>query len=212
MFELNGVELVGYLASALVVLAVTMTSVVRLRILSLCGSITFFVYGTLINSVPIMITNVVIAFINVWFLRKEFASGRSGGVELGASHIRPDSPYLRDFISYHSSDINRFQPDFELPTGDDATAWMLTRDGLPAGFLIGRRSGTMLRIDLDYVLPPYRDSRLGCWLYGPGADVFRRDGITTVYSEEATPDHRKYLERMGFRSESDVPGTLQLSL
>ena len=76
VFELNGVEMVGYLASALVVLSLTMTSVVRLRMVSFCGSITFFVYGVLIDSVPIMITNGAIAVINVWFLRKEFASGQ----------------------------------------------------------------------------------------------------------------------------------------
>ena len=65
VFDLSGVELVGYLASALVVLALTMTSVVRLRMVSLAGSITFFVYGTLIDAVPIMITNGAIAVINV---------------------------------------------------------------------------------------------------------------------------------------------------
>jgi hypothetical protein len=88
VFDLSGVELVGYLASALVVLALTMTSVVRLRMVSLAGSITFFVYGTLIDSVPIMITNGSIAVINVWFLRKEFASGGPHGRDLGVSHIR----------------------------------------------------------------------------------------------------------------------------
>ena len=43
VFELNGVEMVGYVASALFVLALTMTSVVRLRMVSFCGAITFLV-------------------------------------------------------------------------------------------------------------------------------------------------------------------------
>jgi len=42
--------LIGHTASALVVLSLTMTSVVRLRIVSLCGSVTFFVYGALIDT------------------------------------------------------------------------------------------------------------------------------------------------------------------
>ncbi len=198
MFELSLEALVGYLASALVVLSLTMTSVVRLRLISLLGSITFAIYGVLIESAPIVITNAAIIVINSWFLRKEFASGTSGGVDLGASHIRPDSPFLRDFVEFHLADIHRFQPDFELSTGDDVTAWLLNRDGLPAGLLIGRRAGPTLTIDLDYVLGPWRDSRLGDWLFGRGADVFRRDGITTVRSHGSTETHRKYLERMGF--------------
>lgn len=203
MFELSPEALVGYVASALVVLSLTMTSVVRLRIISLVGSATFLVYGLLIESAPIVVTNGAIVAINAWFLRKEFAPGSPAGVDLGASRIRPDSPFLRDFIDFHLADIHRFQPDFALPDGDDVESWLLMRDGLPAGLLIGRRDGSTLTIDLDYVLGPYRDSRLGHWIFGPGAEVFRRDGITAVRSHGSTDFHRKYLERMGFRRTGD---------
>jgi len=212
VFELSGVELVGYLASALVVLSLTMTSVVRLRMVSLAGSITFFVYGTLIDSIPIMITNGSIAVINVWFLRKEFASGGPHGRDLGVSHIRADSPFLADFIAFHLIDIHRFQPDFHLPTGDDVVTLLLNRDGLPAGMLIGRRDGSTLTIDLDYVLGPYRDSRLGRWLYGPGAQVFRADGIDQLRSAGTTETHRKYLERVGFSRSPDDADLYTLAL
>lgn len=203
MFELTPEALVGYLASALVVISLTMTSVVRLRFVSLLGSITFTIYGLMIASAPIVVTNAAIMVINVWFLRKEFASGTSAGFDLGASHIRPDSPFLRDFVDFHLDDIHRFQPDFVLGSGDDVESWLLTRDGLPAGLLIGRRSGSTLTIDLDYVLGPYRDSRLGHWLFGRGADVFRRDGIETVRSHGSSDTHRKYLQRVGFHPTAD---------
>jgi hypothetical protein len=212
VFELSGVELIGYTASALVVLSLTMTSVVRLRMVSLCGSVTFFVYGALIDSVPIMITNGSIAIINVWFLRKEFGSGGPHGRDLGVSHIRPDSPFLADFVAFHLIDIHRFQPDFHLPDGDDVVTLLLNRDGLPAGLLIGRRQGSTLTIDLDYVLGPYRDSRLGRWLYGPGAAVFRADGIAELRSAGTTDTHRKYLERVGFRPSATDADLYELTL
>ena len=212
MFELSGVEIVGYLASALVVLALTMTSVVRLRAVSLCGSITFFIYGVLIDSVPILITNSAIAVINVWFLRKEFASGGPNGRDLGVSHIRSDSPFLADFIAFHLIDIHRSQPDFHVPSGDDIVTLLLTRDGLPAGLVIGRQNGTTLTVDLDYVLQPYRDSRLGRWLYGAGAEVFRADGIAELRSEGVTDIHRKYLERVGFHPSAAHEDLYELTL
>jgi len=203
VFELTPEALVGYVASALVVVSLTMTSVVRLRFISFLGAVTFVVYGLLIESAPIVVTNAAIIVINVWFLRKEFASGTPAGFDLGASHIRPDSPFLRDFVDFHLIDIHRFQPDFVLSAGDDVESWLLIRDGLPAGLLIGRRRGSALTIDLDYVLRPYRDSRLGHWLFGRGAEVFRRDGITTVRSHGSTDTHRKYLERIGFQATGD---------
>jgi hypothetical protein len=46
MFDIDSTEVIGYLASLLVVASLAMTSVVRLRILSLAGSLTFIVYGS----------------------------------------------------------------------------------------------------------------------------------------------------------------------
>lgn len=195
MIALASTEILGYVASAIVVTSLTMSSVVRLRVLSLCGSLTFFAYGVLIESTPIMLTNVAIAAINVWFLSKEF---RSGGIDLSVSKIRADSPFLLDFISFHAADIGRFQPDFAMPVGDHVVALLLTRDGLPAGTLIGRQDDHVLHVDLDYVLAAYRDSRLGDWLYRDESKVFRSLGITQLCAEATTDTHDRYLQRMGF--------------
>lgn len=211
ILAIDTTELIGYLASALVVLALTMRSIVRLRILSLCGSITFFVYAVLIESVPIMITNACIAAINLWYLRGEFLVRISDRRDLGASHIRSDSPFLLDFIEYHSDDIHRFQPSFTMPPGDDVMSLLLTRDGLPAGLLIGRRADDTLRIDLDYVMREHRDSRLGRWLFGPGAAVLRKAGIARLRADASTEEHDRYLRRVGF-TQVDSDGDFELRL
>ena len=143
-----------------------------------------------------MVTNIAITAINVWFLTKEF---RSGAIDLGVSAIRADSPFLLDFIRFHTHDIGTFQPDFAMPVGDDVLALLLTREGLPAGVLIGHQNGDTLTVDLDYVLAAYRDSRLGDWLYGRGSNVFRQHGIAQLRAEATTDIHDRYLHRMGFK-------------
>jgi hypothetical protein len=196
--HVNGVEVLGYVASALVVLSLAMSSVVRLRTISLAGSLAFAAYGVAIESPPIVITNVSIAALNVWFLRTELGGRR----DLGASLISADSPFLLDFLEFHLDDIHRFQPKFVMPD-HDAFAVLLTRDGLPAGALIGRGSGAELDVVLDYVLRAYRDSRLGRWLFGHGAAVFRRAGFERLVSYPGDETHRTYLERVGFVRDGD---------
>lgn len=194
------VELIGYLASALVIISLTRRSVVKLRMISLAGSITFVTYGVLIGAVPIAISNVVIAGINVWFLRAELGGHR----DLGASPIDPTAPFLADFLAFHRADIEQTQPGFVMPAvDDDPFVLLLLRDGLPAGALVGRRHGRELEVVLDYVTPPYRDSRLGQWLFGPGRRVFRSHGITRLTSSPGATIHPPYLERMGFRLDDD---------
>ena len=212
MIAVATTEIIGYAASALVVLSLTMRSLLRLRLISLCGSATFLVYGILIESTPIMITNVCIAGINLWFLRKEFAVRRSGHGDLGASRIRSDSPFLNDFVEYHLDDISSFQPEFQMPTGDDVVALMLTRDGLPAGLVVGHLHGSTLNIDLDYVLREHRDSRLGKWLYGTGRPVFREAGVTELRALAVTDAHDKYLRRVGFEPPVDKTGEFALTI
>ena len=192
-------ELIGYLASALVVTSLAMTSVVRLRMISLAGAVTFTTYGFLIGSVPIIITNVSIACLNVWFLSRELGGGR----DLGAVVVPSDSPFLADFLANHARDIQLFQPEHDASRSPDV-AIVLTRDGLPAGVVLGDRDGDRLDITLDYVLRAYRDSRLGAWLFGDGARVFRSEGITTVTTPGGNETHRGYLARVGFEYDVDA--------
>jgi len=192
-------ELVGYLASALVVTSLAMSSVVRLRMFSLAGSLTFTAYGLLISSVPIIITNCCIAVLNIWFLSRELRGGR----DLGAVVVPPDSPFLVDFLANHADAIRTFQPEHDASHIPD-TAIVLTRDGLPAGVVLGDRDGERLDISLDYVLPAYRDSRLGNWLYAEGGRVFRNLGVSTVTSPGGNETHRRYITRMGFEHDADT--------
>ncbi|MFK8025242.1 MAG: hypothetical protein AB8G26_14895 [Ilumatobacter sp.] len=206
------VELLGYTASGLVILSLSMRSVVRLRIISLCGSLAFLVYGALISAPPIIVTNICLLALNLWFLTQEFQRrGNNQRTDLGVSRIRSDSPFLLDFVEYHLDDIRSFQPSFSMPSGDDVVSLLLNRDGLPAGLIVGRRQGEQrdtLRIDLDYVLREHRDSRLGLWLYGRGGrEVFRELGIQTVCADAATEAHHKYLRRVGFDPSDVAPRT-----
>lgn len=194
----SAVELVGYLASALVVASLAMTSVVRLRTVSLVGSLVFVLYGALLPSIPIIITNAAVAALNVWFLRKEFAPNR----DLGAVPIDAEAPYLHDFLSSHAADIANFHPAFSGPDAGDF-ALVLTRDGLPAGALVGTPDAGRLRLRLDYVMHAYRDSRIGDWLYGKGSKALTDAGFTEVVAQPESPALRNYLLRVGFTETPD---------
>jgi hypothetical protein len=202
--QFSAVELVGYIASALVVASLAMTSVVRLRVVSLVGSLVFVIYGALLPSIPIILTNAAVALLNTWFLRKEFSPTR----DLGAVPIASDAPFLLDFLRSHDADIRSFQPGFQPPDAGDFTL-LLTRDGLPAGALIGTPEGDVLRLKLDYVMHAYRDSRIGTWLYRSGTKVFTDAGFTTLTTLPASDAQRHYLLGVGFVQRD---GELVLSL
>ncbi|MFK7786575.1 MAG: YgjV family protein [Crocinitomicaceae bacterium] len=63
-------EIVGYLASAFVLLSFLMKEMTKLRIVNIIGCSFFIAYGILIPSWPVIITNVAIVFVNVFYLLK----------------------------------------------------------------------------------------------------------------------------------------------
>ncbi len=65
------VEIIGYTGTLLVLTSFLMKDMKKLRIGNIIGSSTFILYGTLLHSIPIIITNVSIVLINAYYLIKE---------------------------------------------------------------------------------------------------------------------------------------------
>ena len=58
-------EIFGYIGTALVVASMLMTSVAKLRILNICGSVISAIYSLIIGAYPIMIMNTALVTINI---------------------------------------------------------------------------------------------------------------------------------------------------
>lgn len=191
------VEVIGYVASLLIVVSLAMRSVIRLRIVSLVGSLIFAVYGALIGAWPIIISNSIIVGLNVWNLRRELAPGH----DLDAVTMDPASPFLADFLRTHLDDIRHSQPRFVID--QSRTAFVLMRDGMPAGTIMGNVDGEAFEVLLDYVLPAYRDLRLGDWFYSTPAPAVKAFGVTAFRAHPTTPVHTTYLKSVGFVADGD---------
>ena len=71
--EFNLTEVIGYLASLFVLLSFFNKDLRKLRIVNSVGCGLFVVYGILLGSIPIILTNVAILMVNAYylFLKKE---------------------------------------------------------------------------------------------------------------------------------------------
>jgi hypothetical protein len=66
---MNWIEYVGYAASFFVVLSFVLKDIKKIRIVNLIGCVCFVVYGVFNNMMmPIIIPNVVICFVQVYYL------------------------------------------------------------------------------------------------------------------------------------------------
>lgn len=201
------IELIGYLASALVVLSLIMSSVLRLRIIGLTGAIVFATYGALIGSVPVMVTNGSIVLVHGYHLMR-ILRARASDSYFEVVRWPVFGTYLPRFLDFHRDDIARSQPGFQ-GLHDDHQAWVILRDAEPVGVVLARLTDAgAAHIDLDYVRPEHRDLRAGRVFYASGAGL-ADEGITTVTIDVDTDMHRRYLIQMGFEPAADGSGRWQ---
>ena len=192
-------QILGYAASALIATSLLMRSIVRLRVINLAGAATFSLYGFLIGAYPVGILNMMTAAINVVQLvrlqrRREI---------FRILEVRPDAPYVQYFLDFQAADIRTFFPNFRYDphTGEGSrVALLVLRDLVPAGILLGVIRDERLEVELDYVVPQYRDLKVSRFLFHDEVDYFRRLGIREIVSPAETKVHADYLARVGFES------------
>ncbi|MFK8045318.1 MAG: uroporphyrinogen decarboxylase [Crocinitomicaceae bacterium] len=70
MFDITGIDVLGYSASIVLLISFMMKKVTTLRLINSLGCVLFAIWGVLITKWPVVITNVSIIFINIYYLWK----------------------------------------------------------------------------------------------------------------------------------------------
>lgn len=65
-------EVFGYIGTALVIISMMMTSVVKLRIINMCGGLISLIYAVLCNTWPVVVLNACLISINMYHTVKYF--------------------------------------------------------------------------------------------------------------------------------------------
>lgn len=66
-------EYLGYLASFVIMISFLMKNMITLRIINSIGGLLFIVYGVFLSmSIPIIVTNVFVVGVNIYYLAKHY--------------------------------------------------------------------------------------------------------------------------------------------
>ena len=206
MSQISLVEWLGYGASALVLISLSMSSIAKLRWFNLLGATAFAIYGYLIGAWPVTLMNTAIAGVNIYYLFQLYARQD----DFKAIEIGVDDAYLKEFLVYHDKDIRRWYSAFDgVPDG--ALVLLVLRNLAVAGILIAtRRDDSTLEILVDYVIPEYADRKVGRYLFYQNRDFFRRRSIERLVIDGRGIRNGNYFAAMGFRESAD--GLLALDL
>ncbi len=190
------IEAFGYLGSALVVVSMLMTSVVRLRIINLTGSVIFAIYALIIQSYPTALMNFFLVGINIYHLAKLKGTKKTYDLIETAGK----DGYLRFLVDSYREDILGIFPGTRLDDTSYDLSYLVCCEGNPAGLFFGNRGKDgEIDVALDYATPIYRDASVGGFLYGKLAEK----GFKSLVWRGNTEKHSDYLAKTGFVKRED---------
>lgn len=208
MSSATWLEILGWTGSAILVWSLLQNRILRLRIINLVGCVVLIGYNLVLEVWPMVGLNVVLAVINIVYLRTLLAT-RHDDASYEILEVAPDEVYARHFLRTHADDVATFNPHLDagrlsllgrVDSDDDASAplrmFLVLRGTETVGVVALRpEPGGVGVVVLDYVTERYRD-------FTPGEFVFRRNetlagqGFAHIEVPEAMA--APYYERIGF--------------
>lgn len=197
---MNWIEVVGWVGSAILVVSLLQTRLLRLRVVNLVGCVVLLAYNAVIQVWPMVGLNVVLAAINVFYLWRMLRT-RHDDRTYAVVEVRPEDAYLNHVLTVHQDDIARTNPRFGFDPESADTAYLVLRGDETVGVVLARDAGVdTAEVLLDWVTPAYRD-------FSPGEFVFRDSGLFSGRGVRRvlTPEGMRnpYYGRIGFRAEGD---------
>ncbi|MFK5635231.1 MULTISPECIES: hypothetical protein [unclassified Ornithinimicrobium] len=197
---MNWIDVLGWVGSAVLVVSLLQTRVLRLRWINLAGCLVLIVFNALVEVWPMVGLNVVLAVINVVYLWKMVRTRHDDRVYT-VLPVDADDRYLAHVLTVHADDIARHTPGFARAPRAQDTAYLVLHGDETVGVVVLRDAGGgTAQIVLDWVTPAYRD-------FSPGEFVFRGSGVVSrlgyrrVVSPAGLPN--PYYRHIGFEPEGE---------
>ena len=190
--------ILGWSASALVIISLFMKSMMRMRWISLVGGIIYAGYGLLFGSMPLFGYNILRAIVNVHFLRKLYTKRDLFDV----LHVPADDAYLLCFIKAFLKDIQKFKPDFSGVIPESSYCIFALRNAQVVGLVITHNGleGEIV-VDLDYAVPQYRDFKSAQFVmekYAHSISRMASHGLKYFTITGGNSEYNKFLLRIGY--------------
>lgn len=193
------IQLIGYLASVFLAISLVVNNDLKFRWINFLGCLTFSVYGVLIESFPVILTNVLLAVINAIYLYKLYRAEEIFEI----LDFNNQSVLINRFVEHYNSDIKSYFPEFDTDYTKYNVKFVVLRDLVIANVFIAEmdNDGNAV-VNLNYTLEKYRDFKIGKFLFNKNNHHLKELGVKKIiYNKGINKKHQTFLLKMGFNAQ-----------
>ncbi len=194
-------ESIGYLASVFLALSLMVNNDLKFRWINGSGSLSFAVYGILIQSYPIIFTNLLLFGINLYYLIKIYRSNE----DFELIEFKGDERLVYKFLEFYQADIKKYFPNYVHNYEESNFNFVILRNLVIANIFVGKldESGNV-DVKLNYTVEKYRDFKVGKYIFDTKKIFLESKGVKSIsYKKVTNKNHANFLRVMGFENKGE---------
>ena len=191
----------GYLASLFLIIALLVNGDVKFRIYNILGTISFIIYGIIFSAWPVLLTNVILFFINVFYLNKLYKHKE----DFELIEFSGEEKLAVKFLNFYNADIKTYFPDFKDAQLKGNLNFVVLRDLVIANIFSAEimDNGDAV-VSINYTLKKYRDYKVGKFIFKKEKNFLLLKGVKRiVYNSVHNANHMKYLKSFVFEKQGE---------
>jgi hypothetical protein len=190
----------GYLASLCLIIALLVSNDLKFRWFNTLGNVFFITYAIILNAFPVLLTNLVLLGINIYYLIKVYRRQEN----FDMLEFTGDEKMAQKFLEFYQKDIANYFPGFDKACMQHNLNFVIIRDLVIANMFSASISPDGdATVALNYTLQKYRDYKIGTYIFEKERDHLIEKGIKRiVYKKVSNKNHRDFLTIMGFKKET----------
>lgn len=190
------IDILGYIASVLILLSFMMSNPIKLRIIAFIGAASFSVYGFLIHSYPTAIMNASVTIVNIYYLVKIFSSPQ----KYSACKASTNDDLVKNFLNLNLSKIKNIYKEFDINSNNFDISYILMCNSSIGGIVLGNKKEEKLKDVVLFVDKEFQNNQL----YTALKEKLSLDNYKEIEinSKNMQNEFKNYIIKLGFKENS----------
>lgn len=189
----NYIEILGFISSAVLTATLVLKMPLAIRWVHIILSVFVAIFGFTFGYWGIGLIGSGICFASIFQLTQLLSFKDSFNI----LQVRGNNEYLGAFIEYYKRDIYHYSP-FYKRNLESSSFLILNNLEVVGVFIVNVQDKKTLYINLDFVVPKFRNNKVGKYLFIDNVSYFSELGYERIITVCLNEVHRAYLEKMGF--------------
>jgi hypothetical protein len=191
-------ELIGYLIATVLAMTIVLdlNKILRWGHIALASACIIYSFILGYNATGIISCGLVAG--DLFLITRIMAQGYNFNI----LQVRGNNEYLNAFIEYYKHDIYHYSPFYKRNM--ESTCFLILNNIETIGvFIVTVQDKKTLYVNLDFVIPSYRNNQVGRYIFIENEKYFLDLGYEKIATVCLNETHKAYLLKMGFTEENN---------